>query len=376
MIPLASLDNDTTMMYRLKRINWVFIALITALTSIGATCLYSAAGGSLTPWAQPHLLRFAIGLIGMITIALLPMRFWLHMAWPAFGIGIMLLVYVEIAGHTGMGAQRWIDLKVIKLQPSEVMKLAVILCLARYYHLTSPDHVRRLHSLATPAIIILLPVALVLLQPDLGTALMMIMGGVSIIFLAGAPLRWFAVAGGLALAAMPVVWHTLHSYQKQRILTFLNPESDPLGAGYHIMQSKIAIGSGGIHGKGFLEGSQSRLNFLPEKQTDFIFTLWVEEWGMMGGGVLLFVCGLIFAYGLWVAVQCRTNFSRYLALGLSINFSLYIFINIGMVMGILPVVGAPLPLVSYGGTAMLTCMAGFGLIMGCEIERTVKMKGL
>lgn len=370
------IEDDRGLFYRIGRINWLFIGLISLLASIGFACLYSAAGGDFSPWANRQIMRFGIGLGALLVIAMLPTRFWFRMAWPAYGIGLLLLIIVEIMGHIGMGAQRWINLGFINLQPSELMKIAVIMVLARYYHLTSRYHIREWHSLITPAIIVALPVGLVLIQPDLGTALMIIMAATALVFIAGAPLKWFAMAAGGALAIIPIAWHFMHDYQKKRVLTFLNPESDPLGAGYHIMQSKIALGSGGIHGKGFLEGSQSRLNFLPEKQTDFIFTLWVEEWGLLGGVALLIICGLIFTYGIWVALQCKNKFSRYLTLGLTINFSLYIFINIAMVMGLLPVVGVPLPLVSYGGTSMLSAMIAFGLIMSCEIDRSLKMKSL
>lgn len=370
------IEEDRGLFFRLKRINWLFIALIAALASIGIASLYSAAGGDMSPWAIRHLTRFGVGLGAMLFIALIPIRFWYRMAWPCYIAGIGLLVIVEAMGHVGMGAQRWINLGFMNLQPSEVMKIAVIMVLARYYHHTSAYHVREWHSLITPAFIILIPVTLVMFQPDLGTALMIVIGGAAMIFMAGSPIRWFVMAITAALASLPVIWHVLHDYQKKRVLTFLDPESDPLGAGYHIMQSKIALGSGGIHGKGFLEGSQSRLNFLPEKQTDFIFTLWVEEMGLLGGLGLLTLCGLLFIFGIWIAMECKNKFCQYLALGLTINFSLYIFINTGMVMGLLPVVGVPLPLVSYGGTAMLTCMIGFGLILGCSIDRGLKMQSL
>ncbi|HCQ71749.1 MAG: rod shape-determining protein RodA [Alphaproteobacteria bacterium] len=370
------IEEDRGLLSRLQRINWLMIGLITALASIGFACLYSAAGGSLSPWASRQMMRFAIGLGAMLFIAMMPTRFWFRMAWPCYAAGLVLLLIVEVMGHIGMGAQRWINLGFINLQPSEVMKIAVIMVLARYYHLTSRYHVSEWHSLITPAIIVFAPVCLVMFQPDLGTALMIIMGAAAMVFIAGAPFRWFAYATGAVIAIIPLAWHFMHDYQKKRVMTFLNPESDPLGAGYHIMQSKIALGSGGISGKGFLEGSQSRLNFLPEKQTDFIFTLWVEEWGLIGGLALLLLCGIIFIYGVWIALQCKNKFSRYLTLGLMINFSLYVFINTGMVMGLLPVVGVPLPLVSYGGTSMLSCMIAFGLIMSCEIDRSLKIKAI
>ncbi len=370
------IEKDSGLAFRFKRISITLIVLIACFAGIGIASLYSAAGGDFSPWASRQFMRFAIGFCTMIVIAMFPLRFWFRMAWPCYIIGVGLLIVVEAMGHVGMGAQRWINLGFMNLQPSEIMKIAVIMVLARYYHQTPTYQVRELHSLMVPALIVAIPVGLVLIQPDLGTALMIVMASIAIIFMAGAPMRWFAISASLILAALPIAYHQLHDYQKRRILTFLDPESDPLGSGYHIMQSKIAIGSGGISGKGFLEGSQSRLNFLPEKQTDFIFTLWVEETGLFGGLLVLTLAALIFIYGIWTAVNCKNSFSRYLSLGLIVNFSLYIFINTGMVMGLLPVVGVPLPMVSYGGTVMLTSMIAFGLIMSCEIDRSIKMKSL
>ena len=254
------------------------------------------------------------------------------------------------------------------------MKIAVVMVLARYYHNTPLEQAKRLRTLILPIIIIAVPVALVLLQPDLGTSLMMVAAGICVVFMGGAPLWLFFLGAAGAAASVPVAWHFMHDYQKRRVMTFLDPESDPLGAGYHITQSKIALGSGGVDGKGFLKGSQSHLDFLPEKQTDFIFTLWVEEWGLIGGAFLLFLFALVFFYGVMIAMRARHAFGKYLALGLSVNFSLYVFINIGMVMGLMPVVGAPLPLVSYGGTSMLSALVGFGLMMSCHLYRDSKLK--
>ncbi len=319
------------------------------------------------------MMRFVALLGGMFVIALIDVRWWYKLAWPIYFIGFAMLVVVEIMGHIGMGAQRWIDLGIIQLQPSELMKIAVVMVLARYFHAATLEDMRRIPFLIVPALIIIAPVGLVLLQPDLGTSLMIVMAGVSMFFMAGASI-WLFVAGGvLAASSIPVAWYLMHDYQKQRVMTFLNPESDPLGAGYHIIQSKIALGSGGLSGKGFLEGTQSRLNFLPEKQTDFIFTLWAEEWGFLGGCFLLFLFGVVFMYGPWIAMKARHNFSRYLAMGLIVNFSLYVFINISMVMGLIPVVGAPLPLVSYGGTAMMSALIGFGLMMSVHVHRDSKV---
>ena len=376
MFDTVRLQTEQTLLQKLQNLGWGLIILIFVLAGIGFTALYSAAGGEMNPWASKQIVRFIVGILGMLFIALIDVKWWYRLSFPIYIVGFISLVVVELMGQIGMGAQRWINLGFIQIQPSEFMKIAVVMVLAKYFHSTSLDDMKNFRTLLLPAILILLPVALVLLQPDLGTSLMIIMAGLSVFFLAGAPL-WMFIAGGTSvIAALPVVWSFMHDYQKRRVMTFLDPESDPLGAGYHIAQSKIALGSGGINGKGFLEGTQSKLNFLPEKQTDFIFTLWAEEWGLFGGLFLLVTTGLIFAYGLWISNRCRHLFGRLLAMGLTVNFSLYVFINIGMVMGLLPVVGAPLPLVSYGGTSMLAVLTGFGLILSCNIHRDSKLHRL
>lgn len=365
---------ELTIPQKLQQLNWGLLFLITAVACVGFAALYSAAGGKMDPWATRQMTRFFIGVCGMLVIALIDIRFWQRISYLAFGAGMVLLVVVEVAGRVGMGAQRWIDLGFIQLQPSELMKLALIMALARYFNARTMEDMRRLRFLILPALMIAMPVGMVMLQPDLGTALMMGLAGAGVFFIAGAPIWIFILGIGAVAVAAPMAWmFLLHGYQKQRVLTFLNPESDPLGAGYHIIQSKIALGSGGVSGKGFLQGTQSHLNFLPEKQTDFIFTLWAEEWGLTGGLLLLAVLGLIFLYCGWVAFRCRHDYGRILAFGLMINFSLYVFINVAMVMGLIPVVGAPLPLVSYGGTSMLAVLAGFGLIMSCNIHRDAKL---
>lgn len=369
-----SIEKDEGFFARIANINWGLVALIVMITAVGVACLYSAAGGSLNPWASRHLMRFGLGLGVMFFVAMINIRWWYKLSWPIYFLGLTLLVIVEATGHVGMGAQRWIDLGIMKLQPSELMKIAVIMVLARYFHTSTPDDMRSIRHLILPVIIIFVPVGLVLLQPDLGTSLMIVTAGAAMLFMAGAPVWMFLTAIGAVAASIPVAWQFLHDYQKRRVMTFLDPESDPLGAGYHITQSKIALGSGGLGGKGFLQGTQSHLNFLPEKQTDFIFTLWAEEWGLAGGVFLLGLFGLVFVYGLYIAMRSRHNYGRYLALGLSVNFSLYVFINIAMVMGLIPVVGAPLPLISYGGTAMLAVMIGFGLMISCNIFRDGKVR--
>jgi len=369
-----SIHSEPSVLEKIRHLNWGLIFLIIAVSSIGFAALYSAAGGSLSPWASKQIVRFCIATFGMIIVALIDLKWWFRLTWPLYFLGLFLLLVVEIMGHIGMGAQRWIDLGFMKLQPSELMKIVVVMALARYFHSSTIEDMRRLPFLVIPTLIIIAPVMLVLLQPDLGTSLMIVMAGAAMFFMAGASIWLYIGAAVLIAASIPLAWNfALHAYQKQRILTFLNPESDPLGSGYHITQSKIALGSGGLKGKGFLEGTQSRLNFLPEKQTDFIFTLWAEEQGLFGGLVLLGLFGLIFFYGLWISLRCRQNFARFLALGLTVNFSLYVFINIAMVMGLIPVVGAPLPLISYGGTSMLAVLIGFGLVMSCSLHHDSKV---
>jgi rod shape determining protein RodA len=372
---MASIGIHGGMSFRQKfgQLDWGLIILLSAVSGIGITALYSAAGGSFSPWASRQIVHFTMGFIAMVVIAFTDIKWWHRLAYPFYALSLVLLVLVALIGHTGMGAQRWINVGFFQLQPSELMKVAVVMALARYFHAASEHDARRLFFLIPAALIIVVPVGLVMLQPDLGTALMIVMAGAAMFFIGGAP-AWLFIGGIVATAAAaPVGWHFMHDYQRQRVRIFLHPEADPLGAGYHIMQSKIALGSGGIEGRGFLNGTQSHLNFLPEKQTDFIFTLWCEEWGLFGGLGLLILFALIMAYGGWIALRCRHSFGRLLAFGLMVNFSLYVFVNVAMVMGLIPVVGAPLPLVSYGGTAMLSILSGFGLIMSCNIHRDAKL---
>ena len=358
-----------TIRQKLLRLNWELVLLIVLTASIGFAMLYSAANGSFDPWASRQISRFSVGVAMMLVVALVDIRLWLRGSYIIYGACLMLLAAVELKGSIGMGAQRWLDLGFFQLQPSELMKITVILALARYFHGFDVDEAGRLRNLWIPLLIVVAPIALVLRQPDLGTAMVVAMVGGSMFWLGGARLWQFGVVAAVVAAAVPLAWQFLHAYQKQRIFTFLNPENDPLGSGYHILQSKIALGSGGLFGKGFLEGTQSHLNFLPEKQTDFIFTMLAEEFGLIGGVGLIALYGLLIAYGVFIAFRCRSQFARLLAMGLSVNFFLYVFINIAMVMGILPVVGVPLPLISYGGTAMLTVLIGFGLIMSCWLHR-------
>ena len=362
-----------TLGQKIQQINWGLILIMIAAAAIGVAMLYSAADGSWDPWARRQLIRFSIGLVILVTIALVDLRFWWRYSYFLFGILLALLLAVELAGSIGMGAQRWINLGVIKLQPSELMKIGLILALARYFHGVSMENVRRIPYLLIPLLLVALPSVLVLKQPDLGTALFLVLIGVTVFFIAGVRIWKFVLALTATGVAMPIVWSMLRAYQQKRILTFFNPENDPLGAGYHILQSKIALGSGGVFGKGFMQGSQSHLNFLPEKQTDFIFTMMAEEFGMLGGLTLLGLYSLILVYGFAISMRSQTHFGRLLAMGLTAMMFLYVFINIAMVMGLIPVVGVPLPLISYGGTAMLTQMIGIGFLININVHRDIYM---
>jgi len=365
-------DGDMSFADKLSNISWPLVVLLTAIAAVGFAMLYSAGSGNAEPWAMRHVVRFSVTLIIMLSLALIDLRFWFHQAYTIYAVVLVLLAAVDLIGMIGMGAQRWLDFGVFIIQPSELMKLAAILALARYFHtLPLEELCNRPLSLAVPLVLVLVPVALVVKQPDLGTAIMILFGSAAMMFLAG--VRWwkFAAVMVAGLGALPLAWQFLHDYQKDRVLTFLDPERDPLGRGYHILQSKIALGAGGVFGKGFLQGSQSHLNFLPEKQTDFVFTMLGEEMGLIGGLGLIFLYVLVIGYGYSIALRCRHHFGRLLALGVSTTFFLYMFVNMAMVTGLIPVVGVPLPLVSYGGTAMLTVMLGFGLVLSVGIHKDI-----
>jgi rod shape determining protein RodA len=355
---------------KLMAINWWIILAIVSLASIGLAVLYSGANGSIRPWALNQGVRFTVLLIIMLAIALSDLRDWLKLAYPIYFVILFLLMVVEATGKIGGGSQRWIDLGFINLQPSEFMKLAVVLVLARYYSDLPRVSVTTWSALWPALTLIAVPFVLVILQPDLGTGLMIFFGGAIMLWLGG--VHWWLFAGGAtaAVAAIPLAFHfMLHGYQRDRILIFLDPSKDPLGTGYHITQSKIAIGSGGFLGKGYLNGTQSHLKFLPEMHTDFIFAMMSEELGMVGGLAIVGLYGAIFAWGLWVSLTCRSLFGRMLAMGLSMTVFFYLAINLLMVMGLAPVVGIPLPLISYGGSAMMTVMMALGLIFCVSINR-------
>ena len=357
-------------------INWGLVALIIGAASSGFVMLISVAGGSLEPWASAQMQRFSIGLVAMFVIAMTPIWIWRNVSVPIYIIALLLLLLVEFLGSTGMGAQRWINLGFINLQPSEVAKIALVMLMAAYYDWLPSDKVSRPFWVLVPLIFISLPVLLIIQQPDLGTSILLLLSGVTVMFLAGVHWIYFgtviALSSGLVLTLFKsrgTEWQLLQEYQFLRIDTFLNPDSDPLGAGYHITQSKIALGSGGWTGRGFMEGTQSRLNFLPEKHTDFIFTTIAEELGFVGTISILAIYVAIIIFCLFSALRHKERFSSLLSLGLTVTFFLFFAVNMSMVMGLAPVVGVPLPLISYGGSAMLVLMGAFGLIQSAHVHR-------
>jgi rod shape determining protein RodA len=342
------------------------LVLVTFITGFGLLVLYSAAGAHLMPWALPQAVRFILFLGLAIAISRVPIQRLKAFAFPAYGGVLLLLILVEALGFVGKGAQRWLSLGFMNLQPSELMKPVIILAIARFYDLLPVAELRRFNALWPAAAMIGLPAALILIQPDLGTAVMVVAGGITMMFLAGLPLRLFAGGAAFVAVAGPIAFSFLHEYQRQRVLIFMNPEADPSGAGYHIRQSQIAIGSGGLFGKGFLNGTQSHLQYLPENHTDFIFATMAEEWGLLGGVLIIAAYALVIKWGIGVALEAKDRFSRLTAAGLTTTIFFYVAINLMMVMGLAPVVGIPLPLVSYGGSAMLTVMLCLGALMAIE----------
>lgn len=361
----------TSFVEKFKLLHFGLISLITLVSFLGFLILYSAAKGNLEPWAIRQMLRFAVFFPIMIIIALVDIRFWLKHAYTIYALTLLLLLVVEIAGHTAMGATRWLRVGSVNLQPSEFMKLALIFALARYFHTINSEDVGRITYLVLPLFMIALPVILILKQPNLGTAFITTMISGAIFFVTGVRLWKFGVVIAGAVSAIPIAWKFMHDYQKKRVMTFLYPESDPLGDGYNIIQSKIAIGSGGLTGKGLLHGSQSQLEFLPEHQTDFIFTTFAEEFGFLGGAMMLGLFALIIITGTLIALRCHNHFGRLVATGITTMFFLHVFINVGMNMGMLPVVGTPLPLLSYGGTILITMLIGFGFLLNAYVHRDV-----
>jgi rod shape determining protein RodA len=356
-------------------INWRILALVIGIAVFGLVVLYSAASGSLTPWAFSQGVKFAVFLAMAIMLSWVPERMWKAGALWGYAVILVMLIAVELLGAVSGGSQRWLDLGFIRLQPSELMKLTIVLAVAKFFDVLPASELRTVTALWPPAVMIGLPFALVLLQPDLGTATMIAAGGLVVVFLAGVPLRLFVGAGALLAMALPVVFAFLHDYQRKRVLIFLDPESDPLGSGYHITQSKIAIGSGGIFGKGYLNGTQSHLDYLPEGHTDFVFATMAEEWGLIGGIAIIAGFLMLTRWGMRVSARAPTRFGKLAAAGLITTIFFYVAINLMMVMGMAPVVGIPLPLVSFGGTAMLTVMLCLGVLMSIERDAKRRRRG-
>ncbi len=357
-------------------LNWPLALLLSAVACVGFLMLYSVAGGSFTPWAEPQMKRFALGLAVMFTVGMVPIWFWRNISGVAYFISLVLLIAVDLFGTIGMGAQRWIDIGPLRLQPSELMKIALVMFLAAYYDWLPARKVSNPIWVTIPVLIILVPTFLVLKQPDLGTAILLLTGGGAVMFIAGVHWAYFVavIAGAVGLVSAVFEsrgtdWQLIKDYQFRRIDTFLDPSSDPLGAGYHITQSKIALGSGGWAGRGYMQGTQSRLNFLPEKHTDFIFTTLAEEFGFLGGISLLVLYALIIMFCVSSAMTNQNRYAALLTLGITTTFFLFFAVNMSMVMGLAPVVGVPLPLVSYGGSAMVVLMLAFGLVQSAHIHK-------
>ncbi len=371
-----TIKHTPTGLRKVLYLNWPVIILLFAVASVGFLMLYSVAGGSFSPWVEPQMKRFAMGLALMLFVAMVPIWFWRNIAVVAYLVSILLLIMVEFFGAVGMGAQRWIDLGFMRLQPSELAKITLVMILAAYYDWLPLAKTSRPFWILPPIAVILLPVGLVLRQPDLGTSILLLIAGALMMFIAGVHWAYFAVVlvGGVALVtavfqSRGTDWQLLADYQYRRIDTFLDPASDPLGSGYHITQSKIALGSGGWTGRGFMQGTQSRLNFLPEKHTDFIFTTLAEEFGFLGGVSLLGLYVLILVFCISTALSNKDRFSSLVTLGVAATFFLFFAVNMSMVMGLAPVVGVPLPLVSYGGSAMLVLMIAFGLVQSAHVHK-------
>ncbi len=354
---------------RVGRINWWLVFLLTGLAGAGVATLFSVAGGKLDPWASRHAIRYVFSLVLLLGIGLVSIRFWMKMAYPVYFVSLAALLAVPFIGAVNKGAQRWIELGGFQFQPSEAMKIGLVMALARYYHGLRADEVSHFVYLIPPAAMIAAPVGLVFIQPDLGTAILLAITGLAVVIVAGLSWRitFFGMLAAIAGAYGAYRFDYLKPYQLERILTFLNPDRDPLGQGYHLLQSKIALGSGGLTGKGWTEGTQSQLKFLPEMQTDFIFTIFGEEFGFFGAVALLVAYLLVILTGVGIALRAKSHFARLVTVGVCVTFALYVLINTGMVMGLAPVVGVPLPLVSYGGTVMVAIMAGFGLVMSTHV---------
>ncbi len=368
-------QEKTPLSERLEKLNWLLISLITILAFVGFIMLYSAGGGNFRPWLIKQLGFFCAFFPLMIFIAIADIKTWFKLSYLFYGSALILVIIVDIMGHNAMGATRWFRVGPITIQPSEIMKLCTVFALARYFYNIEAEEIGKIKFLIIPILLIAVPACFIFYQPDLGTGAILCLVGASVLFLAGVKMWKFVSVGIATLVSIPFAWSfLLYDYQKQRVLTFLNPKNDPLGSGYNIIQSKIAIGSGGFTGKGYLNGTQGQLNFLPEKQTDFIFTMLSEELGFLGSVFTIIIYSAIIAIGISIATKTKHQYGRLLVMGIINIFFVHMFINMGMVMGLIPVVGAPLPFVSYGGTIMATMMIGFGLVLNVDLHKNNDLK--
>jgi rod shape determining protein RodA len=368
---ISAMSGGNTLFDRFRKLNWSIITVLCARACVGVLLHFSVSSGAWTDMPLTHGLRFALAMsVVLVAAVLLDARFWLAIAYPLYGFALILLIAVEAVGATRMGAQRWLDLGPVSLQPSEFMKIGIVLALARYYHQLDARKLGSILRIIPPLLMIIVPVALVMHQPDLGTAMLILMAGLIVMFLGG--LSWWIVAiGAIGAVGGAIFAYTsvLHDYQRDRVNVFLGITDDPLGAGYHVLQSKIAIGSAGLFGRGYLQGTQSQLDFLPEKHTDFIFTMIVEEFGLLGGALVLGLFGALMGLTMQVALRARSLFGKLAAAGVAATLACYVFINTAMVIGLVPVVGIPLPIISFGGTAMLTLLAGFAIVLSIDLHR-------
>ncbi len=368
-------QNKNSLSQRIENLNWLMVSLIIILAFIGFLMLYSAGGGSIRPWMIRQMGFFAIFFPIMIFIAITDIKVWFRYAYILYGLALFLVVIVAVVGHNAMGATRWFKIGSITVQPSEIMKVCTVFALARYFYNVEVENIGKIRVIIMPILLIAVPAVLIFKQPDLGTAAILAFVGVSVLFMAGARAWIFISSGILILISIPFAWHfLLYDYQKQRVLTFIDPDKDPLGSGYNIIQSKIAIGSGGLFGKGYLNGTQGQLNFLPEKQTDFIFTMLAEEVGFIGSFLTIATYLIVGAICFAIALKTKHQYGKLLVMGIANIFLIHMFINIGMVMGLIPVVGAPLPFISYGGTIMASMMIGFGLVLNVDLYKNSDLR--
>ena len=362
------LNSDQNLFQKIKNLDYILLISIILLSLLSFFVMYSTDGGELLVHSKNHLLKLSTFFMMMLIISFFNIKLWHYFSYFFYILIILLLIWVSIFGITVSGSQRWIDLYLIVLQPSELMKIGIILCLAKYYHRISIEKVNTFSSILIALVIIILPIILVLSQPDLGTSILIASSGLIILWLGGVKIKYFIVSFITFLISLPFVITVLEPYQKLRILTFLDPDRDPLGAGYQIIQSKIAIGSGGFSGKGFLNGTQSYLDFLPEKHTDFIFTLFSEEFGFLGSIGLIILYAIIILRVIMIGTICRSSFARLFCFGFAFALFIYITVNLSMVLGLLPIVGSPLPIMSFGGSSMLATMIGFGIVMSAKVH--------